>query len=432
MGRNLTEWQYGLASIKPRWNVSGTFMQVLPRFISTDIEGRDEQEFLQTYFDDPGEMLSLVFLKGYQWPFDVRKVGDGNSHGSSIIDILVYHETAKGRRVFLDFRRNPLGQENVDYSRLSNEARSYLEAAGACFGTPYERLVKMNSPAADFYRSRGVDLSTQPLEIALCAQHNNGGLAVDHWWQSNIQGLFPVGEAAATHGVYRPGGSALNAGQAGSLRAALFIARELNRLSKLSSEDSKIAENSDKSSHRYFIEQIENIIGIASSLLNNKNFANAKSIHTAATLVKIQKQMSLVGGPFRDSQKIGEALKEVRSLLEHFSEKASSSEIAEFPLAFRLRDTLICQELYLSAMADFVAKSGRSRGSALYSSGAGSHLTGPSEIDDGSHNGRVQEIRLENGKPVISWRDVRPIPAADESFELVWSAFREDLKPFRI
>jgi succinate dehydrogenase/fumarate reductase flavoprotein subunit len=371
-----------------------------------------------------------VFLKGYQWPFDIRKVGDGSSHGSSIIDILVYHETAKGRRIFLDFRKNPLGRETLDFYSLSDEARSYLEAARACFGTPYERLVKMNSPAAEFYRGRGVDLSTQPLEIALCAQHNNGGLAVDSWWQSNIRGLFPVGEAAATHGVYRPGGSALNAGQAGSLRAAFFISKELISLPTESSDAACKQPDS-----AFLIEQIENIISLASSLLNDEDYANstkAKGIHTAASLLaQIQKQMSLAGGPFRDTQKIDEALKDVHNLLEHFSKKASLSGIAELPLAFRLRDTLICQELYLSAMADFAAKSGRSRGSALYSSGAGSHLPGPSEIDDGSLNHRVQEIRLENGKPVISWRDVRPIPAADESFELVWSAFRKNLASFR-
>ena len=36
--------------------------------------------------------------------------------------------------------------------------------------------------------------------------------------------LFAVGEAAASHGVYRPGGTALNAGQVGSTRAAQYIA----------------------------------------------------------------------------------------------------------------------------------------------------------------------------------------------------------------
>ena len=37
--QNMTEWQYGLASLKPRWNVSGTYMQVLPRFVSVDADG---------------------------------------------------------------------------------------------------------------------------------------------------------------------------------------------------------------------------------------------------------------------------------------------------------------------------------------------------------------------------------------------------------
>ena len=40
-GCNLQEWQYGLASVQFRWNVSGTYQQVLPRYISVDGEGRE-------------------------------------------------------------------------------------------------------------------------------------------------------------------------------------------------------------------------------------------------------------------------------------------------------------------------------------------------------------------------------------------------------
>ena len=220
IGQNLTEWQYGLASLHPRWNVSGTYMQVLPRMISTTPDQTDEREFLMDFFKTPAEMLSKLFLKGYQWPFDVKKI----EGGSSIIDVLVYLERCKGRRVWLDFRRNPCGDE-IDYSQLDAEAREYLTHAGACFGTPIERLRHMNAPAVEFYREHGVDLETQPLEIALCAQHNNGGLEVDCWWQTNIKGLFAAGEAAGTHGVCRPGGTALNAGQVGSRRAAEYISR---------------------------------------------------------------------------------------------------------------------------------------------------------------------------------------------------------------
>ena len=218
-GKNLTEWQYGLASVAPRWNVSGTYMQVLPRVFSTAADGSGEREFLMDFFTDAHDMLSKLFLKGYQWPFDVRKVADG----SSIIDILVYLETCKGRKVYLDYRTNPADGE-FSYDALLSEAREYLELAGACFGTPIERLAHMNQPAIDFYRDKGVDLYTQPLEIALCAQHNNGGIGIDCWWQTDVKGLFAVGEAAASHGVYRPGGTALNAGQVGSTRAAQYIA----------------------------------------------------------------------------------------------------------------------------------------------------------------------------------------------------------------
>jgi len=77
--QNMTEWQYGLASVEPRWNVSGTYMQVLPRFVSIDKDG-NEYEFLSEYFKDIYDALSAVFLKGYQWPFDSKKV-----LGSSII-----------------------------------------------------------------------------------------------------------------------------------------------------------------------------------------------------------------------------------------------------------------------------------------------------------------------------------------------------------
>ena len=122
--QNLALWQYGLGSINPRWNVSGTYMQVLPRFVSVDKDGK-EYDFLWDYFADKYRGLSLVFLKGYQWPFDPKKA----AHGSSLIDMLVHRERVeKGRRVFLDFTKNPF---DIDFTKLSAEAYGYLSKAGA-------------------------------------------------------------------------------------------------------------------------------------------------------------------------------------------------------------------------------------------------------------------------------------------------------------
>ena len=52
----------------------------------------------------------------------------------------------------------------------------------------------------------------------------NGGIAVDTWGRSNVTGIYAIGEAAGTHGVTRPGGAALNAGQVFGTRVAEHIA----------------------------------------------------------------------------------------------------------------------------------------------------------------------------------------------------------------
>ncbi len=212
---NMEEWQYGIASTKFRWNLSGTYQQVLPRYISVDEKGV-EREFL---YDALGkDSLGLIFLKGYQWPFDTRKID-----GSSRVDLLVAEQLKCGRRVYLDFMHNPKGLDE-GFDTLPKEAYDYLERSGVLFGTPIERLAKMNIGAVELYLDHGIDLYNELLEIYVCAQHCNGGVAVDANWQTDVTGLYAAGEAAGTFGVYRPGGSALNSTQVGSLRAAEHIA----------------------------------------------------------------------------------------------------------------------------------------------------------------------------------------------------------------
>ncbi|MDR2175103.1 MAG: FAD-binding protein, partial [Synergistaceae bacterium] len=191
-GVNLTESQYGIASTKFRWNLSGTYQQVVPAYVSAGENGEDRREFLDGYFAGPEEMARGIFLKGYQWPFDPGKLGRG---GSSLIDLAVFVEKRKGRRVFLDFRRNPaaLG-EGAILERLDGETRSYLERSGAAQDTPIARLRHMNPLAYELYLNNGIDLSEEMLEIAVCAQHNNGGLKVNLWWESDLKHFFPVGE----------------------------------------------------------------------------------------------------------------------------------------------------------------------------------------------------------------------------------------------
>ena len=220
-GANLDCWQYGLASVKFRWNLSGSYQQVLPRYVSVDENGI-EYEFLNKALGNQ-TALYYTFLKGYQWPFDPKKVD-----GSSKVDLLVKAETDKGRRVYLDYTHNPTGFE---FESLPKEAHDYLVSCGATGTTPIERLRAMNAPAIELYRDHGIDLTKELLEIRVCAQHHNGGIAVDEHWQTCVKGLYVCGEAAGTFGHARPGGTALNSTQVGSLRAAEHIAKEKREIS---------------------------------------------------------------------------------------------------------------------------------------------------------------------------------------------------------
>ena len=211
---NFSQWQYGMASVDFRWNVSGSFMQVIPRFVSIDENGV-EREFLKEYFDPSAELCSFTFLKGYQWPFSYDRI-----EASSKVDIAVHNETLRGRKVYLDFTRNP---EGFDYEKLSDEARDYLVAAGATGKTPIERLRRLNSKAISIYASNGIDITKEKLRIAVCAQHNNGGLYTDENYMTVINGLYVIGEAAGSFGLTRPGGSALNDTQAGGFICAEHI-----------------------------------------------------------------------------------------------------------------------------------------------------------------------------------------------------------------
>ena len=403
--QNLTEWQFGLASVAPRWNVSGTYMQVLPRFVSVDEQGV-EREFLLDFFDDPYEALSAVFLKGYQWPFDSKKVMEG----SSVIDLLVYREQVlRKRRVYLDYRKNPFGLDTLDYEKLSEEAYTYLSRAEACFGTPIQRLEKMNLPAIELYRSKGVMLAEVMLEIALCAQHHNGGIAVDLWWQTTVPGLYAIGECAGTHGVTRPGGSALNAGQVGAVRAAQWI----SATKPAETEDSAFRQTTEEAvqRHRVFCGQ-----------------ALAQDDNVDAAIAAARRRMSDYGAAIRQQSAMETALRETTVQLETMH--IGVTDAAQLEKAYQLQDLLLTQQAVLTSMLDFGRTVSGTRGSALYYDEQGSIRASLEDcfrfrLENGSVSQEIQQTQLTEAGWRVWWRPVRPIPQDNDFFETVWRQYRD-------
>ncbi len=365
---NLTEWQYGLASVDFRWNVSGSYQQVLPRYVSIDENGV-EREFLSEHLSIE-DMLLYTFRKGYQWPFDSRK-----KDASSQIDLLVHSEILKGRKVYMDFMHNPMG---YSLENLPKEAYDYLEKSGALGSTPIERLLEMNRKAYDLYLSHGIDLKTDYLRIAVCAQHQNGGLKIDKNYQTTIKGLYAAGEVAGVFGVYRPGGSALNSTQVSSMRAAHHVAE------------------SD-------VEMIPDLQKQAQDFINSFKFKELKNTAFSDIQRHLQGEMSDFAAFLRDEKKIRSLKVEVSDLLKDvFSTEIAKEQLYMF---IKYRDFLITADEMLSALILWCEKIG-ARGGAL-------------TVDNEKLDVSGQMVCTQKGRAFLE--SPAPIPQSEVWFERVYN-----------
>ena len=350
---NLCYWQYGLASTKVRWNVSGSYQQAIPEYV--DQNG-------MPIAPDMAHRNDKIFLKGYQWPFDAAR-----ANGSAAVDRAVKAVCDSGGHVYMDFTRDPI---KGGFDGLSDEALSYLRNCGALVSGAYERLARINMSAAEFYRGRGIDLAREPLEIALCAQHSNGGLWVDEHWQTSVRNLYAVGECSGVFGAYRPGGSALNETQVGSLRAAERIAAKRPQVVPLP-EDALDAE-------KKWLEAGK---------------ADAEELHA------FQRRMDVCAGAMRSVDGMRALKRDVEARLETLRGDV------------RLRDVLWVQKYALSAMLE----------QAKYSGNAG-HMVEGCDKTHGDHR-KYAFITDENGTRA---EEVAPVPEGDQWFERVWKKYRED------
>ncbi len=413
---NLSESQFGLASIAPRWNLSGTYQQVIPRYYSTDADGSDEQEFLNPWFTSMATLATDIFLKGYQWPFDHDKVAD---FGSSLVDILVQNEMInKGRRVFMDFRENPRatdGLEAFSFENLGSEALDYLQKSGAMQATPIERLAHMNPPSIELYAQMGVDLWTEPLEIGVCSQHCNGGFAVDAWWESTVKHLFVVGELAGTHGVKRPGGSALNAGQVGSMRVAQRIAHVYHE---------------DTIDQAAFADTAEAAVKRFAGLIDAVESPAADALDAEAVVKAIQHRMSAHAGMVRSLAGVQAALAEAREQWKQINAVGLKGPTIR---ALEARELALAQLGFLTAIDALLQRGSGSRGSHLVTDPSGT-LPHPDLGDEWRFIGEnlalrdeILTVTYDAAENDFTAETVEPrrATATEDWFETTWAAYRD-------
>lgn len=287
---NMEFIQLGLASTKTKLNCSGSMMRAVPRIVNDSGE-----EFLAKYFPKEyslADVYNFVFQKGASWPVTYE-------HTTHIIDIAIYKETQKGKRVYLDYSKNP---ENFDFEKLSEKNKQmYKNEMSVDLGyklrikSPLNRLKEINQPSIDWLKARGIDLEQGDMvEVAVCGQHFQGGIRIGEQGNTCIPGLYAIGECAGgQHGANRPGGNALLDGQVfGKIAGEAAVIRALG---------TNIVEITSQEINKYKSELLE--------LISNKN-----GIHASELKKQIQEIMTDSASIVRTENKLLEALTTIREL----------------------------------------------------------------------------------------------------------------------
>ncbi|MFZ4395759.1 MAG: oxidoreductase, partial [Kiritimatiellia bacterium] len=263
-------------------------------------------------------------------------------------------------------------------------------------------------------RDHGIDITTEPLEIAVCAQHNNGGLAGNHWWESiNLPHLFPVGEVNGSHGVYRPGGSALNSGQVGGFRAADYIAARYRERTVTP-------------------ETLQGAIAAAQAELAPllcQKLATDWRVERA----QMQARMSRSAAHIRSRSDLGQAAADAWAQWRRLEQAGCAGTAEETREALRNRQLCFAHAVYIETVRFAVESGVGSRGSCIVLDPAGSrahpHLD-PAQWSFAPENTSFREQVLEtlaarNGTTTSRWVPRRPMPESDAWFETAWAAFRQ-------
>jgi len=415
---NLTESQFGIGTPRTKfpWNLSGTYVQVMPRVYSVDENG-NEIHFLQRYYRSTREMVSNTFRKGYQWPFHSTRMLE---YRSSLFDLAVFLERQAGRKVYLDFLRNPEPvNEGEEFSLddLDPDVRAYLENNESLLDLPIDRLRRMNPLAIELYKMHGTDLTKEPLEFAMNNQHMNGGILIDDWGRTSLAGCYAIGEAAGSHGVTRPGGAALNSGQVFGKRVAVAIKR--SRVEKKDYDfDPANCENA-----------INRALADADSYTSGASKLEAKAVKS-----EIQARMSDYAGIICSGPEVKAALQAARELrCKVDAEGVHASSPSMVGHSFRWKHMAYVSEAVLTALDHYIGNGGGSRGARAICAPDGGQCP-EAYKEDLSRFRFIEEqpkdkeeklvIRYESGRFNVSTLPVDRTPTVErEFFEKGWGPY---------
>jgi aspartate oxidase len=145
------------------------------------------------------------------WPESIRGKGmittlfyEGATMTNALGERFMLRHSPDGERVNKDVLARAIARE-LREGRATEHGGVYFDATGV----DKERMLSAYAPFVKRYENVGMDLLSQPVEVANAAHTSLGGVKVDGRCQSDVAGLWAAGEALGNlHGANRIGGSA--------------------------------------------------------------------------------------------------------------------------------------------------------------------------------------------------------------------------------
>ena len=237
-----------------------------------------------------------------------------------------------------------IAAKSFSLNELDDDVYAYLRSAEALLDLPIDRLNKMNPLSVELYKVNGIYLAKNPLKVGVNHQHFNGGIRVNIWGESELKGCFAIGESAGTHGVTRPGGSALNSGQVFAIRSAQFIENQNSHIDEDPLDLKKIKEILD------FVSKSFNGNGIALQDLRQK----------------VQTVMSEKVAFICNLEGLQEALKTIDQLIHSVSKDGIAvKHNSQLFSVFEWKNLLIEAKTIIESLIFYVSNGGGSRGARV-------------------------------------------------------------------
>ncbi len=197
--------------------------------------------------------------------------------------------------------------KEMELAKRDEVSRSIFQEVAAGLGTthhavylyvnhwPKEKIIEEIPDVYEQYKCIGVDITKEPMEVYPSMHHIMGGIKIDEWTRTSIEGLHACCEVAAgVHGANRLGGNSIAEGQVFGRRAGISASKYAQKV-KYSSLTK---------------EQIDEEIKRINTFVKRK-----KGIPPHEIEKRLKKVMWDKVGIFRDEKRLTEAKKEVMKLI---------------------------------------------------------------------------------------------------------------------